>query len=145
MSEQDSTHLPVSKTLTLADTLALLEAIVATHGGELLVDLTLRRHRTVRIEREQLSAALLARDQQAFLCIDLSCPQVGSVLFTAPGSEEDPHHLGRSCALWPLTPPPAVEIAPAEVERFMQALLEELNYGTGDSPYVPEATWVLVP
>lgn len=144
MSEQNSMHLPVSKTLTLAEALALLEAMVATHGGELRVDLTLRQHRTVGIEREQLAAALLARDQRAFLCIDLACPHVGSVLFTAPGSE-DPLHFGRDCALWPLTPPPGVEIEPAEVERFMQALLEELNYGTGDSPYVPEATWVLAP
>jgi hypothetical protein len=141
----DPTQLPLSKALTLAEALTLLAALVDTHGGELRVDLTLRRHRTVSIEREQLAAALLARDQRSFLCIDLHCPQVGAVLSAPPDSPEDPHHLGRPCALWPLTPPPGVEIAPAEVEQYIQALLDELNYGSGDSPYTPEARWDLSP
>ncbi len=145
MSEQDLTQLPLNKTLTLAEALLLLSALVDTYGGGLRVDLTLRRHRRVRINGEQLAFALLAADQRSFLCIDLTCPHVGAVLSAAPGSSEDPLHLGRHCTLWPLTPPPGVEIAPAAVERYMQALLEELNYPTGDSPYVPEATWVLIP
>ena len=145
MSEPDITQLPLSKTLTLAEALRLVSALVETHGGELRVDLTLRRHRRVRIDREQLAAALLARGQRSFLCIDLTCPRVGAVISTAAGSSEDSLHLGLPCALWPLTPPSGVEIAPADVERYMQALLEELNYPTGDSPFVPEATWVLTP
>lgn len=145
MSEPDLTQLPLSETLTLAEALVLLSTLVEIHGDELRVDLTLWRHRTVGIDREQLAAALLARSQRSFLCIDLTCPLVGAIISTAPGGSEDPLHLGRPCALWPLTPPPGVEIAAAEVERYMAAFLEELNYPTGDSPIAPEATWVLTP
>lgn len=134
----------ISQTTTLADALQLVQALIARYGGGAQVDFSLRQHRVVKMDRRQIYEAFLARDQLASLCVDLECPHVGTVIFapaTTGDRKETPLHQGRCCVLYPLTPHAGIGITPDELEQYAQAVLEALNFGAGDSPYVPEATW----
>lgn len=136
--------LPISATLTLAEALRLLYDLERDYGAQARIDLDVRLHRLVRLDRAEVCAALLERGHCAYLCIDVRCPRVGAVVFAprepAP-CEAAPLHLGRRCALWPLSPPPGVEVPPEDVEQYALALLDELNPPSGDAAYRPEATW----
>ena len=112
--------------------------------GPVSVDDLLRQQRVVKIDRKRMYEALLARDQLAYLCVDLECPQVGAVILVPATPERDsepPLHWGRRCALYPLTTPAGVEVKPEELEQYGQAVLDALNFGTGDAASIPEATW----
>src|SRR5260370_31352762 len=143
-SIQHHQQLSLRQTTTLAGALQVVQALIAGYGEEAQVDLSLRQHRVVKVDRKQIYEAFLARDQLVYLCVDLACPHVGTLIYapaTTGNNEETPSHQGRRCVLYPLTPPVGLEIAPDELEQYAQAVLEALNFGAGDSPYVPEATW----
>lgn len=106
--------------------------------------LHIREHRVVKLDRKSVFEAFLAHDRLAYLCVDLACPHVGTVVYAAvvvEGGGESPMHMGRNCVLYPLTPPVGIEIALDELEPYGQALLDGLTFGTGDSAYIPEITW----